>query len=172
MGTGLTLKYSLEADVICILNRPTYIGQEAEEIADLVIARMNPQTWEIEYLEILLLLRLLEKYGKLVLPVDATLFLFNAEVTNTPTQSSHLDATLTIKYDRDTDTLAIDLCEPYSEQSPREINSEDVARLNPETGEIESLEIRRFKVRAGRDGAVVLPINATLRPVSQAVSAE
>ena len=172
MGTGLTLEYSQEADVLCILNRPAYIGQEAEEIADLVIARMNPQTWEIEYLEILLLLRLLGKYGKLVLPVDAALFLANAEAMKTPSQSSPLDATLTIKYDGDTDTLAIDLCEPYAEQNPQEIDSEDVARLNPETGEIENLEIRGFKARAERDGAVVLPVSATLRPVKQAVSAE
>ena len=172
MGTGLTLKYSQEADVLCILNRPTYIGQEAEEIADLVIARMNPQTWEIEYLEILLLLRILEKYGKLVLPVNAALFLANAEVMKSPPQSSPLDATLTIKYDRDSDTLTIDLCEQYAKQNPLGIDSEDVARLNPETGEIENLEIRRFKARSERDGAVVLPVNATFRPVKQAVSAE
>ena len=73
MGTELTFTYSQEADVLCILKCPTYEGQETEEIDDFVIARMNPKTREIEYLEILLFLRRLERDGKMSLPIDATL---------------------------------------------------------------------------------------------------
>ena len=71
MGTELTFTYSQEADVLCILKCPTYEGQETEEIDDFVIARMNPKTREIEYLEILLFLRRLARDGKMSLPIDA-----------------------------------------------------------------------------------------------------
>ena len=50
MGTQLTLKYSDAADVLCIVKCPSYVGQETEEIADLVIARMNPQTGRLNTL--------------------------------------------------------------------------------------------------------------------------
>lgn len=73
MGPELTFTYSQEADVLCILKCPTYEAQETEEIDDFVIARMNPKTREIEYLEILLFLRRLERDGKMSLPVNAAL---------------------------------------------------------------------------------------------------
>lgn len=53
MAARLTFSYSTEADVLCIAKCPTYRGQEAEDIDDLVIARHNPDTGEIEYLEII-----------------------------------------------------------------------------------------------------------------------
>ncbi len=73
MGPELTFRYSQEADVLCILKCPTYEGQDTEEIDDFVIARMNPKTREIEYLEILLFLRRLERDGKMSLPINVTL---------------------------------------------------------------------------------------------------
>ena len=73
MGTELTFEYSQEADVLCILKCPTYAGQITEEIDDLVVARMNPDTREIEYVEILLFLSRLGKEGALRLPIDAFL---------------------------------------------------------------------------------------------------
>ena len=172
MGTGLTFEYSNEADVLCILKRPTYIGQETTEIDDFVIARMNPQTREIEYLEILLFFWRLKKSGVLSLPTDATLRLASAGAPEASAQPPSVDATLTIKYDHDGDTLTIDQRRPYPGQAEGEIDEGVTARMNPGTGDIENLAIRSFKARLERDGEVCLPINATLRPVEAPVPAE
>ena len=53
MDTKLSFDYSTTADVLCIKKCPTYRGQETEDIEDLIIARFNPDTDEIEYLEII-----------------------------------------------------------------------------------------------------------------------
>ena len=53
MDAKLSFDYSTTADVLCIEKCPTYIGQETEDIDDLIIARFNPDTDEIEYLEII-----------------------------------------------------------------------------------------------------------------------
>lgn len=53
MEANLTFSYSADADVLCIAKCLSYRGQEAGDIDDLVIARHNPDTGEIEYLEIL-----------------------------------------------------------------------------------------------------------------------
>ena len=66
---------------------------------------------------------------------------------------------------RKTTCLNLDKSYPYPGQNLREIGDGATARLNPETGEIENLEIRSFKARLKKDGEVCLPINATLRPV-------
>lgn len=53
MAAKLIFEYDRIGDILCIAKCPTYRGQEAEDIDDLVIARYNPDTGEIEYLEIL-----------------------------------------------------------------------------------------------------------------------
>ena len=53
MNAKLSFDYSTPADVLCIQKCSSYRGQETEDIDDLVIARLNPDTGEIEYLEIL-----------------------------------------------------------------------------------------------------------------------
>ena len=53
MDAKLSFDYSTTADVLCIKKCPTYIGQETYDIDDLIIARFNPDTDEIEYLEII-----------------------------------------------------------------------------------------------------------------------
>ena len=171
MGTQLTLKYSDAADVLCIVKCPSYVGQETEEIADLVIARMNPQTWEVEYLEILLLFRLLAKYGKLSLPIDATFLTVDAEAPPGMALRCSPNAALTIGYDRKDDLLNLGKNHPHHRQKEIKIDEGISASLNPETGEIENLEIHSFKARTEKDGEIILPINATLRPVEPAESA-
>jgi uncharacterized protein YuzE len=52
-----------------------------------------------------------------------------------------MGAKLTFKYDREADILYIDTCLPYAEQESEELGDEVVARLNPETGEVENLEV-------------------------------
>ena len=58
-----------------------------------------------------------------------------------------MGAKLSFKYDRDADILHIDKCPPYAEQETEELGDEVVARLNPETGEIENLEVLFFSTR-------------------------
>ena len=83
-----------------------------------------------------------------------------------------MESHLTIKYDLSRDILMLEQCPPYPGQGETEIVKDATARLNPETGEIESLEIRRFKARTENDGKIVLPINATFRLVKSAVAAD
>lgn len=51
-----------------------------------------------------------------------------------------MEAKLTFKYDREDDILHIDKCAPYAEQESEELPDEVIARLNPETDEVENLE--------------------------------
>jgi uncharacterized protein YuzE len=48
---------------------------------------------------------------------------------------------LTFQYDRDADILYISKRVPYAEQESEELGDEVVARLNPSTGEVESVEV-------------------------------
>ena len=166
MATGLTLEYSNQADVLCILKCPPYIGQQTTEIDDFVIARMNPKMPEIEYLEILLFFRRLEQYGQLRLPTNATLHPNNTPTSQGPTPSLTKDAALTIKYNQPTDTLTINQHHPHPNQTKSQLTKGISARTNPATNQIETLEIQNFKARAKKDGAVILPINATLHPAN------
>ena len=70
------------------------------------------------------------------------------------------------------DALTLAQRPPHPGQYRREICDGVSAGLDTETGEIESLEIRRFKALVEQDGEIVLPINATLRPIKQSVAAE
>ena len=49
----LTFIYDREADILHIDQCPPYPAQEAEELDDNVIARLNPTTREVENLELL-----------------------------------------------------------------------------------------------------------------------
>jgi uncharacterized protein YuzE len=71
-------------------------------------------------------------------------------------------AKLTFKYDREADILYIDLRPPYAEQEPEEVGDDVVARLNPTTGEIETLEVLFFSTRLLRADLIELPIMAEL----------
>lgn len=74
-----------------------------------------------------------------------------------------MDAKLTFKYDREADILHIDKLPPYAEQESEELPDEIVARLNPGTREVESLEVLFFSTRLLRTDLFELPINADLR---------
>ncbi|HIC95836.1 TPA: DUF2283 domain-containing protein, partial [Candidatus Bipolaricaulota bacterium] len=51
---------------------------------------------------------------------------------------------LTFQYDREADILYINTCSPYPEQESEELDDEIIARFNPETDEIENLEVLFF----------------------------
>jgi len=76
-----------------------------------------------------------------------------------------MEAKLKFKYDREADILHIDKCPPYAEQDSEELPDEIVARLNPSTGEVESLEVLFFSTRLLRTDLFELPVSADLRLV-------
>jgi uncharacterized protein YuzE len=69
---------------------------------------------------------------------------------------------LTLQYDRVGDILYIETCPPYPEQDSDELDDHIVARSNPETGQIESLEILFFSTRLDDKGVFELPVTAEL----------
>ncbi len=76
-----------------------------------------------------------------------------------------MEAKLKFKYDREADILHIDKCPPYKEQESEELPDEIIARLNPNTGEVESLEVLFFSTRLLRSDLFELPVHADLRLV-------
>ena len=67
------------------------------------------------------------------------------------------------QYDRAGDILYIGKCPPYPEQASEELGDDVVARLNPQTNDIEILEILFFSTRLLRGDFFELPIIAQLR---------
>jgi len=62
-------------------------------------------------------------------------------------------------YDRSADILYINLIDPYPTQETEEVGDDVVVvRLNPETGEIESLEVLFFSTRLLRDDIFRIPV--------------
>lgn len=70
---------------------------------------------------------------------------------------------LTFKYDREADILHIDKCPPYAAQESEELGDGVIARLNPQTREVENLEVLLFSTRLLRSELFELPITAGLR---------
>ena len=71
---------------------------------------------------------------------------------------------LTIRYDEIGDILYIEKVPPYAEQDSEMLEDEVVARFNPKTGEIETLEILFFSKRLSADKVLELPIDVHLEP--------
>ncbi|MEL6855955.1 MAG: DUF2283 domain-containing protein [Cyanobacteria bacterium J06607_13] len=76
------------------------------------------------------------------------------------------DRRLIFRYDQEGDILYIDQCPPYAEQESEEIGDEIVARLNPDSGAIENLEILFFSRRLIANEKIELPIEMDLRLAS------
>ena len=74
-----------------------------------------------------------------------------------------MEQRLSFQYNRESDILTIQKRSPYVEQESEELEDEVIARLNPTTGEVESLEVLFFSTRLLRDSAFELPIAADLR---------
>jgi uncharacterized protein YuzE len=53
MADKMIFKYDREADILYINKRAPYAGQESEEVGDDVIARFNPDTGDVENIEVL-----------------------------------------------------------------------------------------------------------------------
>ena len=70
---------------------------------------------------------------------------------------------LTFHYDREADILYINTLEPYAAEESEELGDEVIARLNPQTGKIENLEVFFFTTRLLRRDLISLPVIADLR---------
>jgi hypothetical protein len=73
-----------------------------------------------------------------------------------------METRLTFKYDRASDILYIDQASPYPEQETQELGDVAIARLNPTTGEIETLAVLFFSTRLLRNDLFELPVSADL----------
>ena len=69
---------------------------------------------------------------------------------------------LTFLYDREADILYINTCSPYPEQESEELEDEIIARLNPETNEIENFEVLFFSRRLLHKELFQLPFSTHL----------
>lgn len=78
-----------------------------------------------------------------------------------------METKLRFKYDRDADILHIDTCAPYAQQESEELGDEVVARLNPDTSEVENLEVLFFSTRLLRSELFELPVTADMRLASK-----
>ena len=74
-----------------------------------------------------------------------------------------METNLTFQYDRDADILYVNTCPPYPEQESEELDDEIIARFNPDTGDIENLEVLFFSTRLLREELFNLPISAHLQ---------
>jgi uncharacterized protein YuzE len=78
-----------------------------------------------------------------------------------------MEAKLGFKYDRDADILYINKRDPYPAQESEELPDEVVVRLNPESGEIENVEVLFFSARLLRGDLFEFPVTADLRLAAQ-----
>ncbi len=74
-----------------------------------------------------------------------------------------MEEELKFKYDRGSDILHIEKRQPYPEQESEEVGDDVVARMNPNTGKIESLDVLFFSTRIPRGDLFELPVTADLR---------
>jgi uncharacterized protein YuzE len=73
---------------------------------------------------------------------------------------------LKFEYDREADILYISKNPPYAEQESTELGDEVIARLNPSTGEVESLEVLFFSTRLLRTNLFELPVTTEMHLVA------
>ena len=74
-----------------------------------------------------------------------------------------MEQKLAFQYDREADILYINTIAPYPEQESEELGDDIIARLNPNTGKIENLEVLFFTSRLLRKELFSLPVIADLR---------
>jgi uncharacterized protein YuzE len=70
-------------------------------------------------------------------------------------------AKLAVHYDREADILYLSSRSPYPEQETAELGDDIIARRNPTTGDVESLEILFFSKRDSLELPVVAQFRST-----------
>ena len=167
MDARLRITYDKIGDILFMDVCRQHPGQDTDEIDDGVVAKFNRATGAIEFVEILFFGSRLKRPGEIRLPAIAAAFRPAAD-PNGAAPPSCPDATLTIGYDHAADTLTLYTRPPSPDQHRAGIGDDVTAGINVDTGEIEHLAIRGFMARAARDGAVILPISASLREIPNA----
>ncbi len=71
-----------------------------------------------------------------------------------------METSLTVEYDKTGDILYLGKTKPYPEQDSEELSYGVVARLNPETHDLENLEILFFSSRVAKGETFQLPVTA------------
>jgi uncharacterized protein YuzE len=61
------------------------------------------------------------------------------------------------RYDREADILYINKRAPYQEQESEELGDDVIARFNPDTGEVENIEVLFFSTRLLRSDIFEIP---------------
>jgi hypothetical protein len=74
-----------------------------------------------------------------------------------------METRLSYRYDREADILHIDKCPPYAAQESEELGDEVIARINPNTDQIENIEVLFLSTRLIRNDLFDLPVTADLR---------
>ena len=74
-----------------------------------------------------------------------------------------METKLRFQYDREGDILHISKVDPYQEQESEEIGDDVIARINPNTGEVENFEVLFFSTRLLRKDLFDLPVSAHFR---------
>ena len=171
MGETLTFEYDVIGDFLFLDVCKPYANQDSDGLGDDIVARFNLETGEIETVEILFFYYRVNKENEIRIPISASLRPANGDAMDA-TAPSAANAPMTIKYGHDSDMLALYLREPGPGQIEAEICDGATARLDPDTGEIESLTVCSFKARVERDGEIVLPVKATFRPAKSPVAAD
>ena len=70
MAAKIAVQYDRQADILYLTTRASYPEQETEELGDDIVARVNPETGDVESLEILFFSRRVQS-DSLELPVTA-----------------------------------------------------------------------------------------------------
>lgn len=74
-----------------------------------------------------------------------------------------METKLSFQYDREADILYINKRAPHAGQESEELGDEVVARWNPKTREVETLEILFFSSRLAGDGHFDVPVEIEIR---------
>jgi len=78
--TKLRFQYDREADILHIDKCPPYAEQQSQELADEIVARINPKNGEVENLEVLFFSTRMLRSDLFELPVMANFWLVGQEV--------------------------------------------------------------------------------------------
>ena len=168
MDARLSITYDKIGDILFMDVCRQHSGQDTDEIDDGVVVKFNLATGAIEFVEILFFGSLLKREGEIRLPAIAANFRPASAAPNGAAPPSCPDSTLTIGYNHADDTLMLATRPPSPGQRIAGIGEGVTAAMNDATGEIEHLAIRGFMARSARDGAVILPISASLREIPNA----
>jgi uncharacterized protein YuzE len=68
-----------------------------------------------------------------------------------------MEEKMIFKYDRDADILYINKRPPYPEQDSEELGDDVIVRFNPDTGDVENIEVLFFSIRLLRSDTFEVP---------------